>query len=108
MTVIVADAPLARLPRLQVTTCPGGARRSPTDGTTLVAVTPSDSVSVTTTLTAVFGPALVTVMVDVTSAPATAGSGVVDLVTARLAFSATGVAVSLPTYVNGSPIVWAT
>ena len=70
--------------------------------------TPSESVSVTTTPTAVSGPSLVTVIVDVTSAPATAGSGVVVFVMRRSAFGATGVSVGLPTYVNGSPIVSAT
>ena len=84
---------------MQVTTCPATVHE-PTDAVALVAVTPSERVSVTTTLTAVFGPALVTAIVDVMSAPAIAGSGVVVFVFDRSAFSATGVAVSLPTYVK--------
>ena len=88
-TVTVAEAPLARLPSPQLTPWPR-MPHVPTLGVALIGATPSDSVSLRTTLTAVLGPALVTVSVDVTSAPATAGSGAVVLVIDKSAFGGDG------------------
>ena len=59
--------------------------------------TPASRSSLTTSACAGFGPELETVIVDVTTAPTAAGSGVVRFVRCRSANAVTGVRVSLPT-----------
>src|SRR5262245_8796832 len=102
VTVTAAPAPTPTLPTGHdtVRSEPGGAH-VPAEADAETKSTPAGTSSVMTTSAAVFGPSLVTVIVDVAVAPELTGSGVVDLVTCRSAFAIAGVLVSLPTYWNG-------
>src|SRR5262249_42543672 len=94
VTVTVVEAPAARSPRGQLTPWPATVQ---VVGVAPTGATPVSIESLTTTPTPVLGAVVVTARVEVTSAPAIAGSGVVVLVIDRSAFAATGVSVRLPT-----------
>ena len=79
MIVRVAEAPLARLPALQVT-IPLICVAPPVAA---LKVIPAGRVSVTITPVALLGPLLVTVIVYVRSSPATTGSGLSSLTIER-------------------------
>src|SRR2546427_488101 len=88
MMVIGGAPPGATLPPLQVTTPPACTQVQPVPEA-LWKVTPGGRLSVTCTLAAVDGPPLVTVTVEVSVAPAFAGSGLSVLVIDRAACAMT-------------------
>ena len=106
MIVAVACAWSPSVGTVHVTTWPAIAHVPPVI-VAVAAVTPGDSVSVTTTFVAGLGPLFVTVSCEVAVAPAVTGSGVVVFANDRSALRATGSTVSLPTKIRSSSSVGA-
>jgi hypothetical protein len=92
LIVIVAVAPLARVPTEHVTVPEDGGEQVPWVLVADTKFTPDGNVSLTDTPAALEGPALLTPSVYVSSLPWSTGSGESDLVIARLAAGSTVVA----------------